>query len=100
MRVLHYERQHQLIQETERLGDRLALRPSDSGLHLVGRLVTGRDDTAVANDALRHGVHVWPLSIHHYNPTHAAGLLLGYAGTTAHDMRCGVDILDKTLKDR
>jgi GntR family transcriptional regulator/MocR family aminotransferase len=100
MRVLHYERQHQLIQETERLGDRLALRPSDSGLHLVGQLVTGCDDTVVANDALRHGVHVWPLSIHHYNPTHAAGLLLGYAGTTAHDMRCGVDILDKTLKDR
>jgi GntR family transcriptional regulator / MocR family aminotransferase len=97
MRVLYHERQHQLIREAERLGERLTLTPSDGGLHLVGRLPSGSVDTAAAEDALRQGVHVWPLSIHHYGSSHTAGLLLGYAGTTFADMRCGVDVLDNVL---
>jgi len=97
MRVLYHQRQHQLIREAERLGDRLALTPSDGGLHLVARLTGGSVDTAAAEDALRKGVHVWPLSIHHYGSSHTAGLLLGYAGTTLADMRYGVDVLDNVL---
>ncbi len=51
----------------------------------------------IANDALRQGVHVWPLSTHRLRPGNTAALLLGYAGTTKADMRYGVDVLDNVL---
>ncbi len=98
VRVLHLERQHSLIREAERIVDTIELTPSDGGLHLVGRLADNRDDRAIAKRALRHGVHVWPLSTHYVHPQHGAALLLGYAGTTKDDMRSGVDVLDKVLK--
>jgi GntR family transcriptional regulator/MocR family aminotransferase len=100
MRVVHRERQHLLIREAERISDMIELTPSEGGLHLVGWLADNRDDRAIAKSALRHGVHVWPLSIHHYGSGSAAALLLGYAGTTKADMRDGVDVLDKVLKRR
>lgn len=98
MRVLHSERQHMLLHEAERNGG-IALDPSDGGLHLVGRLPDGTDDTAIAERALQQGIHVWPLSIHHYHPGGASALLLGYAGTTKRDMRTGFEVLAKALRD-
>ncbi|WP_051111456.1 PLP-dependent aminotransferase family protein [Mycobacterium sp. 141] len=100
MRTLHAERQHQLIREAEPLSEHLELKPSDGGLHLIGRMHTAATDTTVTNAALQQGVHVWPLSIHHYEPNHTAGLLLGYAGTTRADVREGVRVLDDILKSR
>lgn len=99
-RVVHYERQQNLVREAERLCDRLELKPSDSGLHIVGRLSIGADDTTIVKDALREGIHIWPLSIHHYRRKATSGLLLGYAGATLEDMRYGVDVLDKVLSPR
>ena len=98
MRVLHHERQHELIQQTEQISDELELTASDGGLHLVGWLAKNRDDRAVAKNALREGVHVWPLSTHYMRPGSRAALLLGYAGTTRDDMRFGVDVLSKVLR--
>jgi GntR family transcriptional regulator / MocR family aminotransferase len=100
MRVLHDERQHQLIHQAQRLGQHLDLRPSDGGLHLIGRLLSDHADTIVAKDALRQGVHVWPLSIHYCGPNRTGGLLLGYAGTTPTDMRSGVEVFDDVLASR
>jgi GntR family transcriptional regulator/MocR family aminotransferase len=68
MRVLHHERQHELIHQAERINDQLELAPSDGGLHLVGWLAGSRDDRAIAKSALRQGVHVWPLSTHYIHP--------------------------------
>ncbi|WP_272952266.1 PLP-dependent aminotransferase family protein [Mycolicibacterium vanbaalenii] len=100
MRVLYRERQQLLIQEAERIGGRIALAPSDGGLHLVGQLADIGDDTAIAKSALQQGVHVWPLSIHHYHPSRSSALLLGYAGTPKRDMRAGFNVLAKVLQDR
>lgn len=97
MRVLHSERQHMLLQEAERISGLISLEPSDGGLHLVGQLPNDAADTVIAQRALRQGIHVWPLSIHHYRPGGASALLLGYAGTTKRDMRTGFDILAKVL---
>ncbi|WP_345424905.1 PLP-dependent aminotransferase family protein [Pseudonocardia xishanensis] len=98
MRVLHRERQYELIRYAERLGDQLRLEPSDGGLHLVGRLPQERDDRAVARAALRQGVHTWPLSIHYLRPENSSSaLLLGYAGTTTEDMRHGIATLSTVL---
>jgi len=100
MRVLHAERQHLLIQQAERISDGIAVAPSDGGLHLVGRLPDDSDDTAVAEAALQQGIHVWPLSIHHYHPSRSSALLLGYAGTPKRDMRTGFDVLANVLRDQ
>jgi GntR family transcriptional regulator/MocR family aminotransferase len=100
MRVLHAERQHLLIQQAERISDGIAVAPSEGGLHLVGRLPDDSDDTAVAEAALQQGIHVWPLSIHHYHPSRSSALLLGYAGTPKRDMRTGFDVLANVLRDQ
>lgn len=94
--MLHRERQQDLLALAEPLGDALRLTASDGGLHLVGRL-DGRDDARVARTALRRGVHVWPLSTHYLGADPGAALLLGYAGTTAEDMRHGIDVLADAL---
>jgi GntR family transcriptional regulator/MocR family aminotransferase len=98
MRVLHHERQHELIRRAECITDQLELAPSDGGLHLVGWLADNRDDRAIAKSALRRGVHVWPLSTHYIHPESRPALLLGYAGTTRDDMRYGIDVLNKVLR--
>lgn len=100
MRVLHSERQHMLIDEAEKIGCGMELKPSDGGLHLVGQLPHNSDDTSIAESALRQGIHVWPLSIHHYHSGGASALLLGYAGTTKRDMRTGFKVLADALKHR
>ncbi len=100
MRVLHRERQQELIKQAKPLAGELELVPSDGGLHLVGWLAGHRDDQAVANSALRQGVHVWPLSTHYLRPGHKPALLLGYAGTTTDDMRHGINTLFKVLHCR
>jgi GntR family transcriptional regulator/MocR family aminotransferase len=97
MRVLHRERQDELLRLAEPIGDHIELTGSDGGLHLVGRLPGHRDDRAVARNALRRGVQVWPLSIHYLGAERRSALLLGYAGTTAQDMRVGVDVLADVL---
>lgn len=100
MRVVHRERQQLLLSEIERISDVLDVAPSDGGLHLVGRLHDDVDDTIVSKDALRQGIHVWPLSIHRYGPGKAAALLLGYAGTTPADIRHGINGLGEVLRRR
>lgn len=96
-RVLHRERQQELLRLAEPLGEDLRLVPSDGGLHLVGLLEAHRDDRAVAKSALRQGVHVWPLSNHYLRPEQNPALLLGYAGTTTEDMRHGIATLSTVL---
>ncbi|QJY44484.1 PLP-dependent aminotransferase family protein [Pseudonocardia broussonetiae] len=96
-RVLHRERQQELLRLAEPLGEQLRLVPSDGGLHLVGLLEAHRDDRAVAKNALRQGVHVWPLSNHYLRPEQMPALLLGYAGTTTEDMRHGIATLATVL---
>jgi GntR family transcriptional regulator/MocR family aminotransferase len=95
--VLHHDRQHELIRRTRHLADHLDLSASDGGLHLLGRLAPGRDDRAVARNAVRLGVHVWPLSSHYLGASGSGGLLLGYAGTPPEDMGHGVEVLGGVL---
>jgi GntR family transcriptional regulator/MocR family aminotransferase len=97
MRVLHRERQQDLLTLAEPLGHALRRTASDGGLHLVGRLADGRAEAGVARKALRKGVHVWPLSTHHLGSAPGAALLLGYSGTTPEDMRHGIGVLADAL---
>ena len=72
MRVRYGERQKLLVREARRLGTRLRVESSHGGLHLVGWLPENLDDRSVAAEAARHDIHVWPLSLHSIEPSHAA----------------------------
>ncbi|SHL42529.1 GntR family transcriptional regulator / MocR family aminotransferase [Pseudonocardia thermophila] len=97
MRVLHRERQQELLRLAEPLVGALDLAPSNGGLHLIGRLHPSRDDRAIARRAVQDGVHVWPLSTHYLGAEPRPALLLGYAGTTPEDMRAGIRVLERAL---
>jgi DNA-binding transcriptional MocR family regulator len=79
------------------LRNKLTLLKSDGGLHVIGILGSDRDDRAIARNALRHEVHVWPLSMHYLGPNHQNGLLLGYAATGIDDMIYGMSVLERIL---
>ncbi|WP_224401709.1 PLP-dependent aminotransferase family protein [Pseudonocardia sp. ICBG1034] len=100
MRVLYAGRQHDLVRRARAADLPLDIAPSEGGLHLVARLTDGRDDGTVARTALRRGVHVWPLSAHYLGDAREQALLLGYAGTTAEDMRTGTEVLADVLGRR
>jgi len=98
MRVLYAERQAILVEAVKReLQGILEVSPSQSGLHLIGWLAAGLDDSVVAGEAASEGVDVWPLSLHSLEPYPRAALLLGYAGLTPQEIRSGVQRLGRAL---
>jgi GntR family transcriptional regulator/MocR family aminotransferase len=96
-REVHAERRAALLEESRRLlGGLLDVEPAAAGLHLVGRLPDGTDDSAVAAAAARRGVDVWPLSLHALADARR-GLLLGYGGVPPPLIRRGVEQLARAI---
>ncbi|HXJ32917.1 MAG TPA: PLP-dependent aminotransferase family protein [Candidatus Eisenbacteria bacterium] len=94
MRTLYERRQTRLLRAAERrLAGLLTIGPSQAGMHVVGRLPRGVGDEAVAEAALRAGISVRPLSVHHLGPRREDGLLLGYAGVPEREIDRGVERL-------
>jgi GntR family transcriptional regulator/MocR family aminotransferase len=92
MRRLYAQRRQYFIQCAEDyLGDWLRLRPTESGIQLVGMFHCDHDDRAVAAMAHEQGMSVSPLSIQYQNAAAQRGLLLGFAAydekTTVKGMR-------------
>ena len=69
---------------------RLALRPAEAGMHLVGYLEDGTDDRALAERAGRLGVGVTPLAALYQERPDRSGLLLGYAGLHGSEIEHGL----------
>ena len=81
MRELYRERQLVLLKAAAaELHGLLELSPSDAGMHLVGRVVSGRSDVEISAAATRDGIDTVPLSIYYYDSAPQNGLLLGYTG--------------------
>jgi GntR family transcriptional regulator/MocR family aminotransferase len=98
MRVLYAERQAILVEAVKReLEGVLDVSPCESGLHLIGWLASGLDDSLAAEEAATQGVDVWPLSLHSLGPHPRAALLLGYASLTPREIRSGVQRLARAL---
>jgi GntR family transcriptional regulator / MocR family aminotransferase len=101
MRVLYGKRQQTFVREAQRaLNGSVRVDDSDGGLHLVGWLPENLDDRAVADTAARHGIHLWPLSLHCLDVDLPPALLLGYAGVKEADIPRGIDILGLCLHRR
>jgi GntR family transcriptional regulator / MocR family aminotransferase len=98
VRVLYAERQAILVEAVKReLEGILDVRPCESGLHLIGWLAPGLDDSLAAREAATQGVDVWPLSLHALDPYPGAALLLGYASLSPQEIRSGVQRLARAL---
>jgi len=88
MRALYAERQQALLAALRsEIGDGLEVAPAEAGMHLIGWLRNGADDSAVAQKAAEAGVLVTDLSAYSMKAQLRPGLLLGYAAFTPRQIR-------------
>ena len=88
MRVLYQSRQEILLDLADTvLGHRVEVRPSPAGMHLVAWLDPEADDRAVARAALDAGLQTAAVSAYAIQAPVAPGLLLGYSGFDASQMK-------------
>lgn len=100
MRSLYAERQAAFLAELQkRLGDRLAVAPDESGMHLIGYLDDAVDDAALSRAAAERGVVASALSRLYIDAPPRKGLMLGYAGVAEPTMRRAVATLARVFDD-
>jgi GntR family transcriptional regulator/MocR family aminotransferase len=100
MRRLYAERQQVLVDAAEDvLGGLLEVRPSGTGLHLVGQLPDGADDAEVSRRLAVGGVEAPPLSAHRLSASGTPGLVLGYAAFDNTAIRDGIGRLAGVLRE-
>lgn len=98
VRRLYEERQRALVAAAaEQMDAGLAVRPAATGMHLVGWLPAGVDDTDAAVRAGDAGIAVHPLSMYRHQPGPPA-LLLGYAAFAPARIRGCVRALAAALR--
>ncbi|TDD82425.1 PLP-dependent aminotransferase family protein [Actinomadura darangshiensis] len=94
-----YRARHERVAELVEgpLGDRLALVPSEAGLHLSATLTGGTDDAAVAAKALGAGIGLFALSEFAVSGPSAPGLVFGYGAVTPPEIDAGMRRLRTVL---
>ena len=101
MRKLYAERHDALCQAAARqLAGALEVERSSSGLHTVGWLCAGHDETAVVAAAAQRQVTVAPIGRYAIAPRAAGapgGLVLGFGGVTPAEIERGVGLLAEVL---
>ena len=100
MRTLYAERQQVLIAAVrEHLDGVLDVEPDEAGMHLIGDIAPHPHikDTDLAAKAAAAGLTVYPLSRFYLGTAKRNGILLGYAGLEARDIRAGIAKLAKAL---
>jgi len=99
MREAYAERLDVLTEECRRrLGGRLELSPIEAGLQTVGWLADGIDGEAVERAAREHDVEVISLQRYASKRLPREGLVLGFAGVDARELRRGVRELAEVLE--
>ena len=91
MRMLYMERRRMLSEEIRsEMAGRLEVIGGEAGMHLAALLARGSDDVAISKRAARSGISATPLSTCYMRPPARGGLILGYGGTNAREIRAGV----------
>ncbi|MFZ3332301.1 MAG: PLP-dependent aminotransferase family protein [Candidatus Acidiferrales bacterium] len=94
MRMLYMERRAALVEEIRKQADgRLEVIGAEAGMHLVALLPPGVSDMAVAKKAAKIGMSAMPLSSCYMKPPARGGLILGYGGVDAQQIREGMSKL-------
>jgi GntR family transcriptional regulator/MocR family aminotransferase len=100
MRTLYSQRQETLLRAAKReLVGLVRVSPCETGMHVMGWLEDGRQDRNASRAATQAGVEAPPLSSYRIEHNDSGGLLLGYAGWDARQIRDGVRRLGQALRD-
>jgi GntR family transcriptional regulator/MocR family aminotransferase len=98
MRTLYKHRQEVLVAEMRKtVGGLIEINEADAGMHLVGWLAAGVDDTEISQKAAASGLFAAPLSNYGLNQPLRGGLLLGYTAFEEKEIKRGVRILATIL---
>ena len=98
MRRLYAARRQYFIDScAEHLSEWLKLRPTESGIQLVGIFHSGHDDRIVAALAHDQGINVSPLSIQYQHDKGERGLVMGFAASDEKTTRQGMRKLRQIL---
>jgi GntR family transcriptional regulator/MocR family aminotransferase len=94
MRMLYMERRAALVEAIQnQMGGKLEVTGAEAGMHLVAMLPPGVDDVAVSKKAAAVGISAMPLSSCYLKPPARRGLILGYSGADARQIRDGTSKL-------
>lgn len=98
MRVLYKERQEFLISELNKeLGNKINVRPSEAGMHILVWLPKKFNDKKIAEIAKQNKLIVYPLSDYVLKYKRKPGLVLGYTAFDKKKIKEGVKILKMIL---
>jgi GntR family transcriptional regulator/MocR family aminotransferase len=98
MRMLYMERRRMLIEEIRsQAAGRFEVIGAEAGMHLAALLPRGSDDVAISKRAAASGVSATPLSTCYMKPQGRGGLILGYGGVNAQQIREGIRKLRSCL---
>ena len=94
MRMLYMERRRALVDAIRnQMRDKLEVIGAEAGMHLVALLPPGVSDVAVSKKAAAVGISAMPLSSCCLKPPARRGLILGYSGADARQIRDGTSKL-------
>jgi GntR family transcriptional regulator / MocR family aminotransferase len=98
MRILYKERQEFLISELNKeLGNKIKVRPSEAGMHIIVWLSERFSDKEVSEIAKKNKLIVYPVSDYVIKYKHSSGLVLGYTAFDKKKIGEGVRILKKVI---
>jgi GntR family transcriptional regulator/MocR family aminotransferase len=98
MRILYMQRRRALVNAIQmQMGEITEVIGAEAGMHLVALLPRGIDDVAVSRKAAEKGISAIPLSTCYLKAPTRGGLILGYGGADAHQIRDGIRKLRMSL---
>ena len=98
MRMLYMERRASMVKAiAEEMDGKLEVIGSDAGMHLAALLPHGVSDVSVVKKAGAIGISAMPLSFCYAKAPKRGGLILGYGGTDARQIRDGLRKLNTCI---
>jgi GntR family transcriptional regulator / MocR family aminotransferase len=99
MRTLYEKRQHFLVAEAEKyLRGLLKVSKANSGMHLIGWLDEGFNESEVADKAFENDLNLTPLSTYCIDNKLPPGVIIGYTGFNEKEIKEGIEKLKKVLE--
>ena len=100
MRRLYEERQNTLVSEIKKhLSGKLEVKSLVSGMHVIGWLPEGADDTKIVERAAEAGIRTAAVSNHSLTERKRPGLILGYTAINEKQIKSGVGKLAEVLEN-
>ena len=102
MRALYHERRTALVESLEReFGGEMAIWGAQAGMHLVAELRSEDrewDDVALATEAAKRRLWLWPLSPAYIGEKKRQGFILGFGNVEAGEIPAAVKVMRSVVK--